>query len=68
VKLLSTFSEGAKKRIRDLRQTALEACKAAVKDNDVRKQNERQLQFEIETLNNKIESMLASKQRELLSQ
>lgn len=68
MKLLSTVSEGAKKRIRDLRQTALEECKAAVKDNDVRKQNQRQLQLEIEMLNNKIESILASKQRELLSQ
>lgn len=66
--MLSTISEGAKKRIRELRQSAMEECKAAVKDNDFRKQNERQLQTEIEKINGKVESILATKQKELLNQ
>lgn len=60
--------EGFKKRIRDLRQEAMEACKAHVTDKDVRRRNELELQKAIQGLTVKLEQILAEKQKQFINQ
>lgn len=67
VKQLSVIAEGTKKRVREVRQTALDDCKAHVKDNDVRRQNERELQAALEKISARIEKILTLKQKEVLN-
>lgn len=65
-KVIASYAENAKKRIRDLRQKAMDSCKTELKDLDIRKQCERELQTQIEKHCANLEKAMGDKQKELL--
>lgn len=67
-KMVGASAEQIKRRIRNIRQTAMEACKTEIRDEDVRKRSEKQVSNEIEKALANLEKILMNKQKEILSQ
>lgn len=67
-KHVASLSEGYKKKLRQLRQDALAAAKKEIKDEDVRRRGEKDLQKLIDDLGAKIVTMVEGKQKELENQ
>jgi len=62
------MAEGTKKRFRDVRQEAMQACKDELKDLDVRRRSERDLQTILDQLAQKLEKLVMAKQKEITNQ
>lgn len=62
------MAENSKKRLREIRQEVMNACKAHLKDRDVLQRSEREAQKIIEALTSKLEKLLQAKQKEITTQ
>lgn len=59
------MAESSKKRVREIRQEVLSACKEHLKDRDVLQRSEREVQKIVEDLGSRLEKLVQAKQKEI---
>jgi ribosome recycling factor len=67
-KQVASMAESSKKRLREIRQDVMSACKEHLKDRDVLQRSEREAQKIVEALTTRLEKLLQAKQKEITSQ
>jgi ribosome recycling factor len=65
-KIVATSGESAKKHIRDIRQKAIQACKDGIKELDVKRRSESELQKVYDKYNKMVDEVVAVKNKDLL--